>query len=126
VILKHFHSHDAQFAVACSKGEEEDDRNRKRSQMHGDLSLRLSDAGLRRRTTRLLYSNHRLPPWLNGDAPRDRSNRLSDALPCAFKSRESLDRLTGLPMNFIRYYPHKFGDYIALRPVEEPNALPPI
>ena len=47
-------------------------------------------------------------------------------LPCAFKCRESPDGLTGLPVNFIRYYPHKFGDYIALRPVEEPNALPPI
>jgi hypothetical protein len=36
----------------------------------------LSDAGLRRRQTKILYSNHRLPPWLTEDAPRDRSNRL--------------------------------------------------
>jgi len=57
---------------------------------------------------------------------RDRSNRSLDTLPRAFKCRESPDSLTGLPVNFIRYYPHKFGDYIALRPVEEPNALPPI
>jgi len=57
---------------------------------------------------------------------RDRSNRSLDTLPCAFKCRESPDRLTGLPVNFIRYYPDKFGDYIALRPVKKPNALPPI
>ena len=44
----------------------------------------------------------------------------------AFKCRENPDRLAGLPVNFIRYYTDKFGDYIALRPVEEPNALPPI
>jgi hypothetical protein len=36
----------------------------------------LSDAGMRRRQTKLIYSNHRLPPWLTEDAPRDRSNRL--------------------------------------------------
>src|ERR1700684_612072 len=38
--------------------------------------MRLSDAGLRQRRTRALYPNHRLPPWPNEDAPRDRSNRL--------------------------------------------------
>jgi hypothetical protein len=44
--------------------------------------MRLSDAGLRQRPTKLLYPNHRLPPWLSEDAPRDRSNRLLDpALP---------------------------------------------
>jgi len=26
--------------------------------------MRLSDAGLRRRPTKLIYLNHRLPPWL--------------------------------------------------------------
>jgi len=41
--------------------------------------MRLSDAGLRRRQTKALYLNHRLPPWLNEDATRDRSNRLLDA-----------------------------------------------
>jgi hypothetical protein len=40
--------------------------------------MRLSDAGLHQRRTKALYSNHRLPPWPNGDAPRDRSNRLLD------------------------------------------------
>ena len=34
------------------------------------LTIRLSDAGLRRRQTKLIYPNHRLPPWLNGDATR--------------------------------------------------------
>ena len=42
--------------------------------------MRLSDAGLRRRQTMALYPNHRLPPWLTEDAPRDRSNRLLDVL----------------------------------------------
>ena len=40
--------------------------------------MRLSDAGLRQRRTKVLYPNHRLPPWLTEDAPRDRSNRLLD------------------------------------------------
>src|ERR1700733_10887842 len=40
--------------------------------------MRLSDAGLRQRKTKLLYPNHRLPPWFTEDAPRDRSNRLLD------------------------------------------------
>jgi hypothetical protein len=40
--------------------------------------MRLSDAGLRRGQTKLIYPNHRLPPWPNEDAPRDRSNRLLD------------------------------------------------
>jgi hypothetical protein len=42
--------------------------------------MRLSDAGGRRRQTKALYPNHRLPPWLNEDATRDRSNRLLGAL----------------------------------------------
>jgi hypothetical protein len=46
--------------------------------MRRRLTMRLSDAGLRRRQTKALYLNHRLPPWLNEDATRDRSNRLLD------------------------------------------------
>jgi hypothetical protein len=44
--------------------------------------MRLSDAGLRRRQTKLIYPNHRLPPWLTESAhTRDRSNRwLADQL----------------------------------------------
>src|SRR5882757_7616096 len=30
--------------------------------------MRLSDARLRRRQRKILYLNHRLPPWLNEDA----------------------------------------------------------
>src|ERR1700733_11409083 len=30
----------------------------------GNLTMRLSDAGLRRRPTKLIYPHHRLPPWL--------------------------------------------------------------
>jgi hypothetical protein len=37
---------------------------------------RLSDARLRDRQPKLIYPDHRLPPWLTEDAPRDRSNRL--------------------------------------------------
>ena len=40
--------------------------------------MRLSDAGLRQRQTKVLYPNHRLPPWLTEGAARDRSNRLLD------------------------------------------------
>jgi hypothetical protein len=41
------------------------------------LTMRLSDAGMRRRQTELLYPNHRLTPWLTEDlCSRDRSNRL--------------------------------------------------
>src|SRR6266700_2375112 len=44
------------------------------------LTMRLSDAGLRCRPTKLIYPHHRLPPWHNEDAPRDRSNRWLGAL----------------------------------------------
>jgi hypothetical protein len=40
--------------------------------------MRLSDAGLRRRQTKLIDPDHRPPPSLTEDAPRDRSNRLLD------------------------------------------------
>jgi hypothetical protein len=30
----------------------------------GRLTMRLSDAGLRCSQTKLIYPNHRLPPWL--------------------------------------------------------------
>src|SRR5579863_4198079 len=39
------------------------------------LTTRLSDAGLRRHPPKLVYPNHRLPPWLTEDATRDRSSR---------------------------------------------------
>jgi hypothetical protein len=32
------------------------------------LTMRLSDAGLRRHPTKLIYPNHRLPPWFIEDA----------------------------------------------------------
>ena len=38
--------------------------------------MRLSDAGLRRQQTKLIYPDHRPTPWLTEDATRDRSNRL--------------------------------------------------
>jgi hypothetical protein len=44
--------------------------------MRSSLTTRLSDAGQRQRPTKLIYADHRLPPWLTEDAPRDRSNRL--------------------------------------------------
>ena len=49
---------------------------RKRSSWN--LTMRLSDAGLRQRQTKAVYLNHRFPPWLTEDATRDRSNRLLD------------------------------------------------
>ena len=33
-----------------------------------NLTMRLSDAGLRRHQTKAVYPDHRLPPWPNGDA----------------------------------------------------------
>src|ERR1700722_10875794 len=33
-----------------------------------DLTIRLSDAGMRRRKAKLIYFNHRLPPWPTEDA----------------------------------------------------------
>src|ERR1700730_15555332 len=50
---------------------------RRRSVWH--ITISLSDARLHQRQTKALYPNHRLPPWPNEDAPRDRSNRLLDA-----------------------------------------------
>ena len=41
--------------------------------------MRLSDAGLRQRQSKALDPNHRPPPWLTEDTPRDRSNRLLGA-----------------------------------------------
>ena len=38
--------------------------------------MRLNDAGLRRRQTKLIYSSHQPPPLPNEHATRDRSNRL--------------------------------------------------
>src|SRR3984885_12383170 len=60
------------------------------------LTMRLSDAGLRRRNTKLIYPNHRPPPWLTEDAPRDRSNRLLDylATPAPKLPLNSADELT--------------------------------
>ncbi len=55
--------------------------------------MRLSDAGLRRRQTKALYPDHRLPPWSTEDATRDRSSRLLDD---SQRSR-NLDRLPKLP-----------------------------
>jgi hypothetical protein len=38
--------------------------------------MRLSDAEMSKRETKTLYPNHRLPPWLDEDTTRDRSNQL--------------------------------------------------
>jgi hypothetical protein len=38
--------------------------------------MRLSDARLHCRRTKLIYLDQRLPPWLTEDGARDRSNRL--------------------------------------------------
>jgi hypothetical protein len=59
--------------------------------------MRLSDARLRRHTTKLSYPNHRLPPWTTEDDTRDRSNRLLGELPLTLapdKYRGSYGRYT--------------------------------
>jgi hypothetical protein len=40
------------------------------------LTIRLSDAGVRQRKTKLIYPNHRPFPWSTEAATRDRSSRL--------------------------------------------------
>jgi len=40
------------------------------------LTMRLSDADMRRHESKALYVNHRLPPWPTEAAAHDRSNRL--------------------------------------------------
>ena len=61
---------------------------RKRSSWN--LTMRLSDAGLRQRQTKAVYLNHRFPPWLTEDATRDRSNRLLDV-----RGANSTDEMSG-------------------------------
>jgi hypothetical protein len=67
--------------------------------------MRLSDAGLRQRQTKLIYPNHRPPPWLIEDAARDRSNRLlgdgraSSRTETQCIKRAMLIELTGLGRN---------------------------
>ena len=56
--------------------------------------MRLSDARLRRRTTNLIYPDHRNPHWPTEDAPRDRSNRLLDA---SLNSTDTLQTLIRTP-----------------------------
>jgi hypothetical protein len=38
-----------------------------KARLVGRLTMRLNDARLRQRQTKLLYPNHRLPPWLTED-----------------------------------------------------------
>jgi hypothetical protein len=49
--------------------------------------MRLSDAGLRCRPTKLIYPDHRIPPWLTEAEPRDRSSRLLDEQPEIYQDR---------------------------------------
>jgi hypothetical protein len=42
--------------------------------------MRLGDAGLHQRRTKVLYPNHRLPSWLTKGVTRDRSNRLLETV----------------------------------------------
>jgi len=62
----------------------------------GPLTIRLSDAGMHCRPTKLFYFNHRLPPWLTEGATRDRSNRLLDyrAAPASKLPFNGADELT--------------------------------
>jgi hypothetical protein len=44
------------------------------------LTIRLSDAGLRYRQTKLLYPDHRLPPWLTRRDPRSLHRLLENTI----------------------------------------------
>jgi hypothetical protein len=60
------------------------------------LTMRLSDAGLRRRPTKLIYPNHRSTPWLILATTCDRSNRLLGAI----RVQGRMVRVSVLPLNF--------------------------
>jgi hypothetical protein len=62
--------------------------------------MRLSDAGLRRRPTELIYRNHRPPPWLTEDASRDRSNRLL-GIACLKAELAAISALDGGDMSLV-------------------------
>ena len=64
--------------------------------------MRLSDARLRRYQTKLIYPNHRLPPWLTEDAARDRFNRLLDG--CA-DGKFAPSKMA--PHKYSKYYPKR-------------------
>jgi hypothetical protein len=63
------------------------------------MRLRLSDAGLRCRQTKLLYPNHRLPSWLSEDVT-PRSLELLDSVSFA----ERRDKCPKSNRNEIRDY----------------------
>jgi hypothetical protein len=64
--------------------------------------MRLSDAGLHQRQTKELYPNHRLPPWPNEDAARDRSNRLLGIAKTSDKISARRDYLLPVPSLILR------------------------
>jgi hypothetical protein len=59
------------FRRGTNRQATQQDTQRTRRLLRMSLTMRLSDAGLRQRPTKLIYPNHRLSP-----ATRDRSNRL--------------------------------------------------
>jgi hypothetical protein len=68
----------AKAAIAENCGAHGGPIARKGSVWH--ITMRLSDAGMRCRKTKLIYPDYRPPPWLTEDAARDRSNRLLVAM----------------------------------------------
>ena len=83
------------------------------------LTIRLSDAGLRQRQTELIYPNHRPPPWPTEDASsRARSSRLLGANTAKFRRAMRFVRLraysadaylgkTSLPFLICKLRPYK-------------------
>ena len=73
--------------------------------------MRLSDAGLRRRQTKLIYPNHRLPPWSTEDDTRDRSNRLLDARVSSIRTPPApLDKVGKYAIDVTTQGRHKCAD----------------
>jgi hypothetical protein len=52
------------------------------------LKMRLSDARMRRRQTKLIHLHDRLPPWLTENTPHYRSNRLLGGIDISHRNKQ--------------------------------------
>src|ERR1700733_4369707 len=72
-------SHAAHAGIARTMAAKSIASNQRVDLFKSRLTMRLSDAGLRRRQTEPLYPDHRPSPWPDQNCfPRDRSSRLLD------------------------------------------------
>jgi hypothetical protein len=86
--------------------------------------MRLSDPGLRQRQLKLIYPDHRLPPWLNEDAPRDRSNRLLVVI-CANANSQDVCACAQLPRRPLHHREFDIPDCRKSAEAESRDAVSP-